>query len=124
MTWSKLILHHVNVLALAVTAMIQVLQHKRRVMSLLQTPQKLDWLLGMDQNGNTWNFSSELRGRLQAQNVLTESKGLMQYANRMLDGPLSAFEVLVNNSMLTHIQQCTEAEAHRVKKTVMSENYH
>ena len=35
----------------------------------------------------------------------------------MLDGPLSAFELLVDNSMLTHIQQCTEAEAHKVKKS-------
>ena len=30
---------------------------------------------------------------------------------------LSAFELLVDNSMLTHIQQCTEAESHGVKKS-------
>ena len=74
-------------------------------------------------DGTKWEyikFSSESSGRLQAHNVLTESEGLTRYANRMLDGPLSAFELLVNNSILTHIQQCTEAEAHRV----MSGNYH
>ena len=35
----------------------------------------------------------------------------------MLDDPLSAFELLVDNSMLTHVQKCTEAEAHRVKNS-------
>ena len=43
-------------LALAVVALIQVLQHKRRVMSLLQTPWKLDWLLRTEQNRSTSNF--------------------------------------------------------------------
>ena len=62
-------------------------------------------------------FSSESRGKLQAQNVLTESRSLTRYANRMLDSPLSAFELLVDNAMLTHVQQCTEAEAHRVKNS-------
>ena len=62
-------------------------------------------------------FSSESRGKLQAQNVLTESSGLTQYANRMLDSPLSAFELFVDNAMLTHVQQRTDAEAHRVKKS-------
>ena len=28
----------------------------------------------------------------------------------MLEGPLSTFELLVNNAMLIHIQRCTEAE--------------
>ena len=51
----------------------------------------------------------EWRSRLQVQNVLTESEGLTRYANRMLDGPLSLFELLVDNSMLTHVQQCTKA---------------
>ena len=71
-------------------------------------------------DGTKWEyieFSSESRGRLQAQNVLTEREGLTRYANRVLDAPLSAFELLVNNSILTHIQQCTEAEAHRVKNS-------
>ena len=49
--------------------------------------------------------------------MLTESEGLTRYANRMLDGPLSAFELLADNSMLTHVQKCTEAEAHRVKNS-------
>ena len=62
-------------------------------------------------------FSSELRDKLQAQNVLTESSALTLYANLMLDSPLSAFELFVDNAMLTHVQQCTEAEAHRVKKS-------
>ena len=31
-TWSKLILHHVNLPALVATAMTQVLQHQRRVL--------------------------------------------------------------------------------------------
>ena len=56
-------------------------------------------------------FSSESKGRLQAQNMLTESEG------SALDGPLSAFELLVDNSMLTHVQQFIEAEAHRVKNS-------
>ena len=42
--------------ALAVAAMIQVLQHKRRVMSLLQTPWKLDWLLRTERKGSTSSF--------------------------------------------------------------------
>ena len=33
----------------------------------------------------------------------------------MLDSPLNAFELLVDNAMLIHVKQCTEAEAHRVK---------
>ena len=49
--------------------------------------------------------------------MLTESRGLTRYANRMLDSPLSAFELLVENAMLTHVQQCTEAKAHRVKNS-------
>ena len=35
----------------------------------------------------------------------------------MLDGPLNAFKLLVDNSMFTHAQQCTKAEAHRVKNS-------
>ena len=71
-------------------------------------------------DGTKWEyieFSSESRGKLQAQNVLTKSSGLTRYANRMLDSPLSAFELFIDNAMLTHVQQCTEAEAHRVKKS-------
>ena len=49
--------------------------------------------------------------------MLTESSGLTRYANRMLDSPLSAIELFVDNAMLTHVQQCTEAEAHGVKKS-------
>ena len=49
--------------------------------------------------------------------MLTESSGLTRYANRMLDSPLSAFELFVDNAMLTHVQQYTEAEAHKVKKS-------
>ena len=67
-----------------------------------------------------WEYievSSESRGKLLAQNVLTESSGLTRYANRMLDSPLSTFELLIVNAMLTHVQQCTEAEAHRVKNS-------
>ena len=46
------------------------------------------------------------------------SEGLTRYANRMLDGPLSAFELIFdNNSMLTYVQQCTEVEAHGVKNS-------
>ena len=66
----------------------------------------------VDKNGTKWEyikFLSESRGRQQAH--------LTRYANRMLDGPLSAFELLVNNSMLAHIQQCKEAETHRVKNS-------
>ena len=48
--------------------------------------------------------------------MLAESSGLTRYTNRMLDSPLSAFELFVDNAMLTHVQQCTEAKAHRVKK--------
>ena len=49
--------------------------------------------------------------------MLTESKDLTRYANRKLDSPLSAFELLVDNAMLIHVKQCTEAEAHRVKNS-------
>ena len=35
----------------------------------------------------------------------------------MLDNPLTAFELLVDNSMLTHAQQFTEAEAQKVKNS-------
>ena len=52
--------------ALTVAAMIQVLQLKRRVMGVLQTPRKLDWLLRTEQNVRTSKFFSESRGRLQA----------------------------------------------------------
>ena len=54
-------------------------------------------------DGTKWKyieFSSESRGKLQAQNVLTESSCLTRYANRMLDSPLSAFELFVDNAML------------------------
>ena len=33
-----------------------------------------------------------------------------------VDGPLSVFELLVDNSMLTYIQQCREAEAQSKKQ--------
>ena len=56
MTWSELILHYVNLSALAVAAMIQVLQHKSRVMGLLKIPRKLDWLLRTEQNVNKSEF--------------------------------------------------------------------
>ena len=71
-------------------------------------------------DGTKWEyieFSSESRGKLQAQNVLTESRGLTRDANRMLDSPLSTFELFADNAMLTHVQQCTEAKAHRVKNS-------
>ena len=42
-------------------------------------------------------------------------RSLTRYDNRILDGPLSALELLVENLMLTHVQQCTKAEAHKVK---------
>ena len=42
--------------ALAVAAMIQVLQLKFRVMGFLQTPRKFDWLLRTKQNGSTSKF--------------------------------------------------------------------
>ena len=42
-------------------------------------------------------------------------RSLTLYENRMLDGPFSAFELLVDNSMLIHVQQCTKAETHKVK---------
>ena len=54
-------------------------------------------------DGTKWEyieFSSESRDKLQAQNVLTESSGLTRYANHMLDSPLSAFELFVDNQYL------------------------
>ena len=42
--------------ALAVAAMIEVLQLKRRVMGVLQTPRKLDWLLRTEQNVSASKF--------------------------------------------------------------------
>ncbi|CAK8680873.1 unnamed protein product [Clavelina lepadiformis] len=41
----------------------------------------------------------------------------IEFSSGSRDGPLSAFELLVNNAMLIHVQQCTEAEAHRVKNS-------
>ena len=54
-----------QVSALAVAAIIQVLQLKRRVMGVLQTPRKLDWLLRTEENVRTSKFFLESRGRLQ-----------------------------------------------------------
>ena len=35
----------------------------------------------------------------------------------MLDSPLSAFELPIDISMLSYVQQCTEVEAHKVKNS-------
>ena len=72
---------------------------------------KIGWV---SKDGTKWEcieFFSKLKGRLQAQNVITESKGLTRHSNCMLKGLLSAFELLVDNSMLTNVQQCTKLKS-------------
>ena len=63
------------------------------------------------------NFFSKSQGELQTESVLTENESLTRYANWMLYDPLSAFELIVNNSMLANAQQCTETEAHTVRNS-------
>ena len=59
-------------------------------------------------------FGVEARGRRAVQNVLTEQSGLSGFALRMADSPVGAFQVLFDNHMLKHIQQCTNVEARKV----------
>ena len=68
-------------------------------------------------DGTKWKFMEfgvEARGKRAAQNVLTEQSGLSRFALRMADSPVGAFQVLFDNHMLKHIQQCTNVEARRV----------
>ena len=102
--------------ALAVAAMIQVMQFQRRVMGVLQTTRKLDWLLRTEQNVRTSKFFQN-RGVATSLARVNTKRSLTRCAHRMLDDPLSAFELLVDNSMLTHVQQCTEAKAYRGKNS-------
>ena len=59
-------------------------------------------------------FCVEARGRRAAQNVLTDQSGLSRFALRMADSSVGAFQVILVNHMLKHIQQCTNVEAWRV----------
>ena len=102
--------------ALAVAAMIQVLHHKCRVIGVLQTPRKLDWLLRTEQNVRTLNFF-KIERQVTSLASANRKRSLTRYAHFMSDGQLSAFELLVDILMLTYVQQCTEAKAHRVKKS-------
>ena len=68
-------------------------------------------------DGTKWEFMKfgvEARGRHTAQNVLTEQSGLSRFALRMADSPVGCFQVLFDNHMLKHIQQCTNVESRRV----------
>ena len=69
------------------------------------TPNTLEiGLVGKDRT--KWEhikFSSESRGQATNSERANRKRSLTRYENRMLDGPLSAFELLVNNSMLTHV---------------------
>ena len=56
-------------------------------------------------------FCVEARGRRAAQNVLTDQSGLSRFALRMADSSVGAFQVILVNHMLKHIQQCTNVEA-------------
>ena len=68
-------------------------------------------------DGTKWEFmefGEEALGRRGAQNIVTEQSGLSRFAFRMVDSPAGAFQVIFDNYMLKHIQQCTNVEARRV----------
>jgi len=59
-----------------------------------------------------------LTGKRSVHNVLIDQLGLTQHAKQMIHSPLSAFRLLIDNKMLSHVQRCTDAKAafpaHRV----------
>ena len=59
-------------------------------------------------------FGAEARGRRTAQNGLTVQSGFSRFALRMAGFPVGAFQIIFDNHMLKHIQQCTNVEARRV----------
>ena len=59
-------------------------------------------------------FGVEARGRRAAQNILTEQSGLSRFTLRMADSTVGAFQIIFDNHMLKHIQQCTNVEAGKV----------
>ena len=66
--------------------------------------------------GTKWKFMEfavETRGSRAAQNVLTEQSGLSRFAFSMADSPFGVFQVIFDNHMLKHIQQCTNVETRR-----------
>ena len=68
-------------------------------------------------DGTKWEFVEfgvEARVRRAAQNVLTRQSGLSGFAFRMADSPVSACQVIFDNHMLKHIQQCTNVEPRRI----------
>ena len=85
-------------------------------MGLLQTPRKLDCLLGTEQNGNSLHrIFFRIKGKAASSKHANRKR--RSSAICALDGPLSAFELLVDNSMFTHVQQRSEAEVHRVRNS-------
>ena len=65
-------------------------------------------------DGTKWEFMEfrvKARERRTAQNVLTDQSDLSRFAFRMEDSPVGSFQVIFDNHMLKHIQQCTNVEA-------------
>ena len=68
-------------------------------------------------DGTEWKFIEfgvEARESRTTQNVLTKLSGLSRFALKMADSPVGAFQVIVDDYMLKHIQQCTNIQAQRV----------
>ena len=68
-------------------------------------------------DGTKWEFVEfgiEAPGRRAAQNVVTEQSSLSRFVLRQVDSPVAAFQVIFDEHMLKHIQQCTNDEAEKV----------
>ena len=59
---------------------------------------------------------SQASGRSRSENILRHKPGPTSYSLRKIEAGccVSAFSLLVDDSMLNHIKKCTEAEAHQV----------
>ena len=89
--------------ALAVAAMIQILQHKRRVIAYSKHLGNCNGCKGQNKMGAHRIFF-RIEGQATSSERANRKRNLTRYENRMLDGPLSAFELHVDNLMLTHVQ--------------------
>ncbi|XP_054715331.1 uncharacterized protein LOC129224807 [Uloborus diversus] len=69
-------------------------------------------------NGTVWkSLDQTTPGRLPSQNILKEKCGPTSFAERNADhdSATSVWRLFINEKMLKHIQQCTEAESARCK---------
>ena len=102
--------------ALTVTAMTQVLQLKRSNGCTLNTS-KIGFLAKDRTKCENIEVFFRIEGQATSLARANRKRSLTRYANRILDGPLSAFELLVDNSMFTRVQQSTKVKAHRGKNS-------